>query len=108
MMIAVVFANLLGFTVVATIQSLISAAADDSSQGQTMGSVSSLNSLMAVVAPVIGAPMLGIVSHYPQGDWRIGAPFYLCAALQGVALVLAVLHFRGERRTRLATNAAAS
>jgi len=108
MMIAVVFANLLGFTVVATIQSLISAAADDSSQGQTMGSVSSLNSLMAVVAPVIGAPMLGFVSHYPQGDWRIGAPFYLCAALQGVALVLAVLHFRGEQRTRLAANAAAS
>jgi DHA1 family tetracycline resistance protein-like MFS transporter len=102
MMIAVVFANLLGFTVGATIQGLISAAADERSQGQAMGSVSSLNSLMAVLAPVIGAPMLGIVSHYPQGDWRIGAPFYLCAALQGVALVLAVLHFRGERRTRLA------
>jgi DHA1 family tetracycline resistance protein-like MFS transporter len=102
MMIAVVFANLLGFTVVASIQSLISAAADERSQGQAMGSISSLNSLMAVFAPVIGAPMLSAVSHYPQGDWRIGAPFYLCAALQAVALGLAVMHFRGERRAGLA------
>jgi DHA1 family tetracycline resistance protein-like MFS transporter len=108
MMIAVIFVNLLGFTVGATIQGLISAAADEHSQGQTMGSVSSLNSLMAVVAPAIGAPMLGIVSHYPQGDWHIGLPFYLCAALQGVALVLAVLHFRGQRRARLAASAATS
>jgi DHA1 family tetracycline resistance protein-like MFS transporter len=103
MMIAIVFANLLGFTVTATIQGVISRAADERSQGQAMGAVSSLNSLMAVLAPVIGAPMLGIVSHYPLGDWHIGAPFYLCAALQAVALVLAVRHFRGERRARLAT-----
>ena len=47
-----------------------------------MGAVSSLNSLMAVIAPVIGAPLLAMVSHLPQGDWRIGAPFYFCAALQ--------------------------
>jgi DHA1 family tetracycline resistance protein-like MFS transporter len=108
MMIAVIFVNLLGFTVGATIQSLISAAADEHHQGQTMGSVSSLNSLMAVLAPVIGAPLLGIVSHYPRGDWHIGLPFYLCAALQAVALVLAVLHFRGQHRARLATHPATS
>jgi DHA1 family tetracycline resistance protein-like MFS transporter len=28
-----------------------------------MGAVASLNSLMAVLAPVIGAPLLGLVSH---------------------------------------------
>ena len=32
-----------------------------------MGAVSSLNSLMAVIAPVIGAPLLGVVSHLPHG-----------------------------------------
>jgi DHA1 family tetracycline resistance protein-like MFS transporter len=73
-----------------------------------MGSVSSLNSLMAVLAPIVGAPMLSAVSHYPRGDWHIGMPFYLCAALQAVALGLAVLHFRGAGRTRLAAGAAAS
>jgi DHA1 family tetracycline resistance protein-like MFS transporter len=107
MLIAVVFSNLLGFTVAATMQSIISGAADARNQGQTLGSVSSLNSLMAVLAPVIGAPLLGLVSHLPKGDWRIGAPFYFCAALQLAALLLAWVHFRGVRRARLAAGGAA-
>ena len=91
---AVIAVNLLGGTVTATVQSMISSAADSKSQGQTMGAVSSLNGLMAVVAPLLGAPMLAMVSHYPQGDWRIGAPFYFCALLQVASLLLAVLHLR--------------
>ena len=102
MMFAIIFANLLGATVSSTIQSIISSAADEKSQGKTLGAVSGLNSLMAVVAPAIGAPLLTMVSHLPQGDWRIGAPFYFCAALQAAALVLAILHFRSERRVRIA------
>ena len=94
MMYAVIFANLLGGTVAASLQSLISGAADSKSQGQTMGAVSSLNSLMAVVAPAIGAPLLAIVSHLQAGDWRIGAPFFACAVLQACALMMAWLHFR--------------
>jgi DHA1 family tetracycline resistance protein-like MFS transporter len=101
MMYAVIAANLLGFTVQSSVQSIVSSAADETRQGQTLGSVSSLNSLMAVLAPVVGAPMLSVVSHYPQGDWRIGAPMYLCALLQACALLLAVTHFRGVRRARL-------
>jgi DHA1 family tetracycline resistance protein-like MFS transporter len=94
MMYAVIAVNLLGGTVTATVQSMISSAADSKSQGQTMGAVSALNGLMAVVAPLLGAPMLAMVSHYPQGDWRIGAPFYFCALLQVASLLLAVLHLR--------------
>jgi DHA1 family tetracycline resistance protein-like MFS transporter len=101
MMFAVIAFNLLGFTVTASIQSLISGAADARTQGRTMGAVSSLNSLMAVLAPLVSTPLLGLVSHLPPGDWRIGAPFYFCAALQLVALVLAVTHFRGAQRARL-------
>jgi DHA1 family tetracycline resistance protein-like MFS transporter len=52
---------------------------------------------MAVFAPPVGAALLTVVSHLPEGDWRIGAPFYFCAALQAAALVLAVWHFRRER-----------
>ena len=107
MMYAVIFCNVLGPTVAASIQSIISSAADAKRQGQTLGAVSALNSLMAVIAPIIAAPLLGMVSHLPKGDWRIGAPFYLCAALQLAALVLAWIHFRGARRTRLAGEAAA-
>ncbi|HEX6704266.1 MAG TPA: MFS transporter [Albitalea sp.] len=107
MMYAVIVVNLLGFTVAASIQSIISSAADARTQGQTMGSVSSLNSLMAVGGPLIGPPLLAMVSDLPHGDWRIGAPFYVCAALQLAGLLLAWLHFRGARRARLAAQAAA-
>ncbi len=93
MMYAVIFVNLLGGTVAATVQSIVSSSADARSQGQAMGAVSSLNSLMAVAAPVIGAPLIAMVSHYPHGDWRIGAPFYFCALLQAASLALAWRHF---------------
>jgi DHA1 family tetracycline resistance protein-like MFS transporter len=98
MLFAVIFLNVLGATVSASIQSIISGAVDARNQGQAMGAVGGLNSLMSVIAPVLGAPLLQMVSHLPQGDWRIGAPFYFCALLQAASLCLAVLHFRAERR----------
>jgi len=101
MIYAVILCNVLGFTVSASIQSIISGAADATTQGRTMGAVSSLQSLMAVVAPVLTAPLLGMVSHLPRGDWRIGAPFYFCALVQLAALLLAWLHFSAARRARV-------
>ncbi|OYT88628.1 MAG: MFS transporter [Burkholderiales bacterium PBB6] len=96
MMYVVVVLNLFGYMATTAIQTIVSNAADEHSQGRTMGAVASLNSLTAVFAPVLGAALLGVVSHLPKGDWRIGAPFFLCAALQAVATVLAVRHFRRE------------
>jgi MFS transporter, DHA1 family, tetracycline resistance protein len=107
MLYAVIFANVLGFAVSASIQSLIANAADPATQGRTAGAVGSLNSMMAVFAPAIGAPLLGTVSHLPHGDWRIGAPFYFCALLQATSTVIALRHFKGERRKRQATQSAA-
>jgi MFS transporter, DHA1 family, tetracycline resistance protein len=101
MMFAVVICNVLGFTVAASMQSIVSRAADATTQGRTMGAVSGLQSLMAVVAPLIGAPLLGVVSNLPRGDWRIGAPFYFCALVQATALALAWTHFHNARRGRL-------
>jgi DHA1 family tetracycline resistance protein-like MFS transporter len=103
MMYAIIFVNLLGTTVSSNIQSIISSAADAQNQGRTLGAVGGLNSLMAVIAPALGAPLLTMVSHLPKGDWRIGAPFYFCALLQAAALLVTVMHFRAERRTPLAT-----
>jgi DHA1 family tetracycline resistance protein-like MFS transporter len=99
-MYAVICLNVLGYTVTAALQSIISSAADPKSQGQTLGAVSSLNSLMAVVAPMCGASLLSMVSHLPRGDWRIGAPMYFCALLQAASLVLAYVHFRSKREQR--------
>ena len=97
-MYVVIALNLLGFTVTASIQSIVSNAADARSQGQTMGSVAALASLMAVLGPVLGAPLMGAVSHLPPGDWRVGAPFYFCAALQLMSMLFAARHFSRERR----------
>ncbi|MBB4841917.1 DHA1 family tetracycline resistance protein-like MFS transporter [Paucibacter oligotrophus] len=103
MMYAIIGFNVLGFAVSAAIQSLISNAADANNQGETMGAVSSLNSMMAVTAPVIGAGLLGLVSHLPKGDWRIGAPFYFCAALQAVSLLFAWAHFSRSKAAAAAS-----
>lgn len=98
MMYAVIGINLLGGTVAASVQSLISSAADSQSQGRTLGAVSALSSLTAVIAPLLATPLLSVVSHLPQGDWRMGAPFYFCALLQLASLALAVRYFQRSRR----------
>ncbi|WP_418315180.1 MFS transporter [Piscinibacter sakaiensis] len=104
----VIVANIFGYTVTAAMQSIVSSAADASSQGETMGAVSSMNSLTAVIAPLIGAPLLGAVSHLPQGHWAIGTPLYFGAMLQALALLLAWTHFRNRRRQRRAEAAVAA
>lgn len=93
MMFAVIGCNLLGWTVNASIQSIVSNAADAQTQGETMGAVSSLASFMAVIAPMFAAPLMALVSDLPRFDWRVGAPMYFCAALQLTAMVLAWRHF---------------
>jgi len=108
MLIAVIFFNVLGFASTAAMQSIIANAADPTTQGRTAGAVASLNSMMAVLAPAIGAPLLATVSHLPHGDWRIGAPFYFCALLQAASMLIALRHFKGERRKRDALAAAGS
>ena len=103
MMFAVIIVGtLIGGGAQASISSLVSNAADAKSQGRTMGSVASLNSLMAVIAPAIAAPLLAIVSHRPPGDPWIGLPFYFCALLQAAGATIAIRHFRRQRHLRLA------
>ena len=98
MMFAVIIVgNLIAGGAQASIQSLISNAADAKTQGQTMGSMAALNSLMAVIAPVVGATLLGVVSHRPPGDVWIGLPFFFCALLQAAGALTAFLHFRRQR-----------
>ncbi len=105
MVYAVIFANLLGGVVAATLQSLISGAASAEDQGRTLGAVSSLSSLMAVIAPLIGPPLVAVVSHLPREHWASGAPMFVCAALQALALSFAWWHFRHRARSNAAVAA---
>ncbi len=93
MIYAVISLGLLGGAATAALQSIFSNAADATRQGQTMGAVSSLNSMMAVIAPVIALEMLRWVSHRPPGDWLIGLPLYVSSALLAMAAVLAASFF---------------
>ncbi len=94
MMYVVIAGNLLGGLAAAAMQSIISNAADATQQGRTAGAVSSLNSLMAVCAPVVALELLRWVSHRPPGDMLIGLPFFTCAALQAVAMIITLRFFR--------------
>jgi DHA1 family tetracycline resistance protein-like MFS transporter len=43
---------------------------------------------------MIAAPLLAMVSHLPKNDWRIGTPFFFCAALQLAATLISLRYFR--------------
>jgi DHA1 family tetracycline resistance protein-like MFS transporter len=101
MMYAVIVLGLLGGAAQASMQSIISNAADPTRQGQTMGAVASLSSLMAVVAPVVALELLRWVSHRPAGDWLIGLPFFVCSALQLTAATIAWRFFRSHHKVRV-------
>jgi DHA1 family tetracycline resistance protein-like MFS transporter len=96
MMYVLIACNLLGVVAAPAIQSLISNAADAKTQGQTMGAVGSLSSLASVVAPVIAAPLFAMVSHLPKNDWRVGTPFFFCAALLLASTLIALRHVRSR------------
>ncbi len=81
--------NFLSYAAGPALQAIVSKATDPKEQGALMGSLQSLSSLSIVIAPVIATQLLAEVSHYPQGDWRMGVVFYLAAALQLVAVFLA-------------------
>lgn len=107
MFVIIVVGNILAGGAQAAVQSTISNAAEATAQGKTMGSVGSINSLMAVLAPVLATPLMGVVAHRPQGDWLMGLPFYFCALLQLVGAALAFRYF-AARSTFPAEPAAAA
>jgi MFS transporter, DHA1 family, tetracycline resistance protein len=94
MIYGVLLLGLVSGAAASSLQSIVSNAADARNQGEAMGAVSSLNSLMAVLAPVLGLELLRWVSHLPPGDWLIGLPFFVCAALMALAALLAAYFFR--------------
>ena len=102
MMYAIIFGNFMAYAAGPALQGIVSNAVDADEQGVTMGALASINSLMFVVAPAIGTPLLGFVSHLPPSDWRVGATFFVSAALQLVAYFLARRHFSPAHVARIA------
>ncbi|WP_374348824.1 TCR/Tet family MFS transporter [Chitinimonas sp.] len=105
MMYLVIFANMLSFATGPALQAIVSKAVPATEQGLTQGSLNAINSLAIIFGPLIGTTILARVGHLDTHDWRMGASFYLCAVLQGLALLLAWWHFRNERQRATATAA---
>ncbi len=95
MMYVIIIANFLSFAAGPALQAIVSNAVDPREQGVTMGALNSINSIMFVVAPLIGTPLLAAVSHLPPEDWRVGVTFFVSAAFQLVGFWLARRHFAG-------------
>src|SRR6266496_2886206 len=100
MMYAIIVGNFLSFAAGPALQAVVSNAVGPSEQGVTMGALNSINSIMFVVAPPIGTPLLAVVSHLSPSDWRVGTTFFLSAILQALALFIARRHFAVQRVAR--------
>ena len=96
MMYVFILCNLLAFAAGPAIQGIISKASPPDEQGELMGSLQSINSVGIIFMPLLGTFILGLASHLPPQDWRVGSSFFLCAAMQLVALVMARHYFKSH------------
>jgi DHA1 family tetracycline resistance protein-like MFS transporter len=70
---------------------------DPRHQGIMLGSLNSISSIMGVIAPLVGAPLLAQVSGLQATDFRVGIVFFVAALAQAMAFVQAYFHFRKTR-----------
>ncbi len=94
MMYVFILCNLLAYAAGPALQGILSKSSGPGEQGELMGSLQSIGSLGLVVMPLLGSSILGAASRLPAQDWRVGATFFLCAAMQALALLAARHHFR--------------
>ncbi|MFZ0504891.1 MAG: TCR/Tet family MFS transporter [Chthoniobacterales bacterium] len=97
MMYAIILINVLGFVINPALQGIVSKAVDPRHQGIMLGSLNSISSIMGVIAPLVGAPLLAQVSGLQATDFRVGIVFFVAALAQGTAFVQAYFHFRRTR-----------
>jgi DHA1 family tetracycline resistance protein-like MFS transporter len=97
MMYAIILINVLGFVINPALQGIVSKAVDPRHQGIMLGSLNSISSIMGVIAPLVGAPLLAQVSGLQATDFRVGIVFFVAALAQAMAFVQAYFHFRRTR-----------
>jgi DHA1 family tetracycline resistance protein-like MFS transporter len=97
MMYVFILCNLLAFATGPALQAIVSKATAPAQQGELMGSLQSIGSLGSIVMPLIGAAILGAASELAPRDWRVGSTFFVCAAMQAAAIVVARRYFRTHR-----------
>jgi DHA1 family tetracycline resistance protein-like MFS transporter len=97
LMYVIILCNLLSFAAGPALQGIISKSSTPREQGELMGSLQSISSLALVIMPLVGTAILGAVSHLPPSDWRVGSSFYMCAAMQALAIGIAWVALRNAK-----------
>ena len=96
MMYVFILCNLFAFAAGPALQGIISKASPPNEQGELMGSLQSINSIGIIFMPLLGTFILGLASHLPPQDWRVGSSFFVCAGMQALALVFAMRYFKSH------------
>lgn len=96
MMYVFILCNLLAFGAMPALQGIISKSVPSTEQGELMGALQSISSVGIIVMPLFGGFLLAEVSHLPPSDWRIGATFFVSAAMQFIAILVARSYFKGH------------
>lgn len=94
MMYVFILCNLLAFGAMPALQGIISKSVPATEQGELMGALQSISSVGIIVMPLFGGFLLAEVSHLPPSDWRIGATFFVSAAMQFIAILVARRYFK--------------
>ncbi len=93
MMYAIVVPFALGGLANPSLQALVSRAVGPAEQGEVQGALTSIQSLTAVVAPLIGTGLYATFGPATARPHVPGAPFFLAACFHAVGLALAVRLF---------------
>jgi DHA1 family tetracycline resistance protein-like MFS transporter len=96
MMYVFILCNLLAFAAGPALQGIISKSTPAEEQGELMGSLQSIQSLGVVFMPLLGTAILARGSHLPPDDWRIGTTFFVCSAMQALAIYVASRYFKSH------------
>jgi DHA1 family tetracycline resistance protein-like MFS transporter len=96
MMYVFILCNLLAFAAGPALQGIVSKASPPNEQGELMGSLQSINSIGIVLMPLLGTRILAETSHLAPNDWRVGSTFFVCAAMQAVAIFVASRYFKSH------------
>ncbi|MDL2058782.1 MFS transporter [Mesosutterella sp. AGMB02718] len=81
----------------AVIQGAVSRLVPETSQGEAMGAVSSLNSFSGVIAPLMSTPMLVYTASGAASSFLSGVPYFLSSSILLLALVIAMTAIRSYR-----------
>lgn len=99
MLYALILLNFLSFAANPALNTVISKASSEREQGLTQGALNAINSIMIVLAPIIGSSLLAVVSHSQTNDWRMGITFFVSASLQLLAVLIAIWHVKNNTKT---------